>query len=462
MAASGKPFQRRHRALDSLKGKHIDIRVAPPGPKAKKIVGRTDAALSPSFARFYPLAVDSAHGCLVKDVDGNTYIDMNAGLAVLAVGSTPEPVVRAVKEQADRFLHYSYTDFYYQNIIKLAEKLADITPGKFEKQVYFGNSGAEATEAAMKLARYHTKRPRYLAFVGSFHGRTLGSVSLTASKPRQVKGFSPLVPGVTHVPYPYCFRCPFRLQFPECDYYCVDFIGEQVLDKYVPPEEVSALFFESIQGEGGYVVPPDDYFKRLEKLLRPHGILLVDDEIQSGMGRTGKWFAIQHYGVEPDIVLISKAIAAGLPLSAMVAKKEIMTWGPGSHASTFGANPVAAAAALATISMIEDQKLMSNATKVGGHIKKRLEEMKERYEIIGDVRGKGLMVGAEIVNDRKTKEYGAKHVDNILDYTWKHGVLLISCGKSTLRFVPPLIIDEDLADEAMEVVEDAVARENSS
>jgi 4-aminobutyrate aminotransferase len=445
-----------------LKAKRIDMKVTPPGPKAKKVVGGTDRALSPSFARFYPLALESAHGCLVKDVDGNTYIDMNAGIAVLAVGSTPEPVVKAVKEQAEKFLHYSYTDFYYQNIVDLAEKLSEITPGSFEKQVYFGNSGAEATESAMKLARYHTKRPRYLAFTGSFHGRTMGSLALTASKPRQVKGFSPLVPGVTHVPYPYCYRCPFRLKFPECDYYCVDFIGEQVLDKYVPPEEVAAMFFESIQGEGGYVVPPDDYFRRLEKLLRPHGILLVDDEIQSGMGRTGKWFAVQHYGIEPDIVLISKAIAAGLPLSAMVARKEIMTWGPGSHASTFGANPVATAAALATISMIEDEKLMANATKVGGHIKKRLEEMKEKYDIIGDVRGKGLMVGAEIVNDRKTKEYGTEHVENILGYTWKHGVLLISCGKSTLRIVPPLIIDDGLADEAMDVVEDAVARENSA
>ncbi|MGA1974534.1 MAG: acetyl ornithine aminotransferase family protein [Conexivisphaerales archaeon] len=445
-----------------MKAKRIDIRVAPPGPKAREIVNRTEKAISPSFARFYPLVLESAHGCLVKDVDGNTYIDMNAGLGVLGVGSTPEPVVKAIKGQADKFLHYSYTDFYYRNIVELAEKLSKITPGKFEKQVYFGNSGAEAIESAMKLARYHTKRPRFLAFAGGFHGRTMGSLSLTASKTRQLKGFMPLVPGVTHVPYPYCYRCPFHLKFPECDYYCVDFIGEQVLDKYVPPEEVSAMFFESIQGEGGYVVPPDDYFRRLEKLLKPHGILMVDDEVQSGMGRTGKWFAIQHFGVEPDIMLISKAIAAGLPLSAMVAKKEIMTWGPGSHASTFGANPVATAAALATISMIENEKLMANATKVGGHIKKRLEEMKEKYEIIGDVRGKGLMVGAEIVNDRRTKEYGTEHVNNILDYTWKHGVLLISCGRSTLRLIPPLIIDEDLADEALEVVKDAIARENSS
>jgi len=443
-----------------LKGKHIDIRVPPPGPKAMKVVGGTESSLSPSIARFYPLAVESAHGCLVKDVDGNTYIDMNAGIAVLAVGSTPEPVVTAVNRQVEKFLHYSYTDFYYQNIVDLADKLMKLTPGSFEKQVYFGNSGAEAAEAAMKLVRYHTKRPRYLAFAGAFHGRTMGAVSLTASKPKQLEGFFPLVPGVTHVPYPYCYRCPFHLKFPECGYYCVDFIGEQVLDKYVPPEEVAAIFFESIQGEGGYVVPPGDYFRRLERLLRPHGILLVDDEVQSGMGRTGKWFAIEHFGVKPDVVLISKALAAGLPLSAMVAKKEIMTWGPGSHASTFGANPVAAAAALATISMIEDQRLLANSAKVGGHIKKRLEEMKEKYEIIGDVRGKGLMIGAEIVNDRKTKEFGTKHVEGILDYTWKHGVLLISCGKSTLRFVPPLIIDEGLADEALEVVEAAVALES--
>ena len=457
-----KAFERRPPVTLSLKGKRIDIRVQPPGPKARKIVDRTEEALSPSIARFYPLAVESAHGCLVKDVDGNTYIDMNAGIAVLAVGSTPEPVVKAVKEQADKFLHYSYTDFYYKNIVDLADKLGRITPGDFEKQVYFGNSGTEATEAAMKLTRYHSGRPRFLAYAGAFHGRTMGAVSLTASKTKQMKGFSPLVPGVTHVPYPYCYRCPFHLEFPECGYYCVDFIGEQVLDKYVPPEEVAAMFFESIQGEGGYVVPPEDYFRRLEKLLKPHGIMLVDDEIQSGMGRTGKWFAVEHFGIKPDVVLISKAIAGGLPLSAVVAKKEIMTWGPGSHASTFGANPVAAAAALATISMIEDRELLRNADKVGAHIMKRLEEMKERYEIVGDVRGKGLMIGAEIVKDKRSKEFGTRHVENILDYTWKHGVLLISCGKSTLRFVPPLIIDQGTADEALEVVESAVAKESAN
>jgi 4-aminobutyrate aminotransferase len=443
-----------------LTGKHIDIRVPPPGPKAKEIVERTAKYLSPSFSRFYPLALESAHGCLVKDVDGNTYIDLNAGLGVLVAGSTPDRVVEAVRQQAGRFIHYSYTDFYYENIVELADKLTTMTPGNFEKQVYYGNSGAEVIEAAMKLARHHTRRPRFLAFSGAFHGRTMGALSLTASKPRQVKGFMPLVPGVTHVPYPYCYRCPFHLQYPECGYYCVDFIEEQVLDKYVPPDEVAAMFFESIQGEGGYVVPPEDYFKRLEKLLKPHGILMVDDEVQSGMGRTGRWFAIEHFGVEPDIVVISKGIASGLPLGAMVARKEVMTWGPGAHASTFGANPVAAAAALATIRTIEDEGLMGNAEKVGGHVKKRFEEMKEKYEIVGDVRGKGLMIGAEIVNSKSTKEYGTKHVENILDYTWRNGVLLISCGKSTLRFFPPLMIDRELADEALDVVERAISIEN--
>jgi 4-aminobutyrate aminotransferase len=446
----------------TLRGGHIEIKVEPPGPKAREVVGRTEDLLSPSIARFYPLAVESAHGCLVKDVDGNIFIDFNSGLGVLSVGSTPRPVLKAIKDQAERFLHYSYTDFYYRNIVELADKLCEITPGKSEKRVYYGNSGAEAVEAAMKLARYHSKRQRFLAFSGSFHGRTMGAVSLTASKPHQMRGFMPLVPGVTHVPYPYCYRCPFRLEFPECDYYCVDFIEEQVLEKYVPSDEVSAIFFEPIQGEGGYVPAPEGYFKRLEKALKPRGILMVDDEVQSGMGRTGKWFAIEHYGIEPDMVLMAKGIAAGMPLSALVAKKEVMTWGPGSHASTFGGNPVSAAASLATIRMIEEQKLLANASKVGRHISKRFEEMQEKYGIIGDVRGKGLMIGVELVNDRKTKEFGTKHVEKVIDYSWKHGVLIISCGRSTLRIFPPLVIDLDLADEAVDVVETAIAKSAKS
>lgn len=443
-----------------MKPRHIDIKVTPPGPMARKVVEETERLLSPSIARFYPLAIESASGFLVKDVDGNTYIDFNSGLGVLSVGSTPAPVVEAIKRQAERFLHYSYTDFYYEIIVRLAEKLTKITPGDFEKQVYYGNSGAEGVEAAIKLARYYTKRPRLLAFSGAFHGRTMGAVSLTASKPKQVRGFMPLVPGVTHVPFPYCYRCPFRQEYPDCDYYCVDFIEEQVLDKYVPVDEVAAVFFEPIQGEGGYVPAPPEFFKRLERLLRPQGVLLVDDEVQSGMGRTGRWFATEHYGVVPDMLVISKGIAAGMPLSALVAKKEMMTWEPGSHASTFGGNPVSAAASLATMEMIEERGLLENASTVGEHIKKRFDEMMEKYEIIGDVRGKGLMIGVEIVKDRKTKEYGEEHVKRITNYAWKHGVLLISCGRSTLRVFPPLVIDEELADEALEVIEGAVRAES--
>jgi len=438
--------------------KYIDIKVPPPGPKAKKVVEKTEALLSPSIARFYPLVVESAHGALVKDVDGNTYIDLNAGLGVLSVGSTPEKVVEAIKKQADKFLHFSYTDFYYQNIVDLAEKLIEITPGKFAKRVYYGNSGAEGIEAAIKLARYHTKRPRILAFIGSFHGRTMGAVSLTASKPKQVKGFSPLLPGVEHVPYPYCYRCPYGKTFPDCGYYCVDYIKEQVLEKYVPADEVSSIFFEPIQGEGGYVVPPPDFFKELEKIARANGMLMVDDEVQSGIGRTGRWFAIEHFGIEPDITVIAKGIAAGMPLSATVAKESIMTWGPGSHASTFGGNPVSTAAALATIETIEKNRLLDNASRLGDYLMKRLNEMKEKYEVIGDVRGKGLMIGVEIVKDKKSKEYAPEKVEAILDYSWKHGALLLSCGKSTIRIFPPLSIEKDMLDEAMQVVEEAIKR----
>ncbi|MDG6939075.1 MAG: acetyl ornithine aminotransferase family protein [Nitrososphaerota archaeon] len=436
--------------------RHIDIKTAPPGPKARKVVEETQATLSPSIDRFYPLVVESAHGSLVKDVDGNTYVDLNSGLGVLGVGSTPERVVKAVARQSGRFMHYSYTDFYYGNIARLARKLSAITPGRFEKRVYFGNSGTEAVEAAIKLSRYRSGRQRILAFTGAFHGRTMGAVSLTASKPRQMKGFSPLLPGVTHVPYPYCYRCPFGQTYPECGYFCVDYISDQVLDKYVPADEVSSIFFEPIQGEGGYVVPPPDYFRRLQKLAKGHGIMLVDDEIQSGMGRTGRWFAIEHFGVVPDMVLVAKALASGLPLSALVAGKETMSWGPGSHASTFGANPVAAEAALATIGTIEDEGLLARARRTGGRLMKRLLEMKEKYEIVGDVRGKGLMVGMEIVKDKKGKESGVKEMLGIVDYSWRHGALVISCGKSTIRFFPPLNIPQDALDEAIDVVEEGV------
>jgi 4-aminobutyrate aminotransferase len=441
----------------------INIKTVPPGPKAKKVVSETKRLLSPSIARNYPLVIESAHDCVVKDVDGNQYIDFNSGIAVLNVGSTNDSVVRAAQGQLSKFTHYSYTDFYYEDIEELADRLSAIYPGdkKKTRQVFYGNSGAEANEAAMKLARYHTKRTRFIAYTSSFHGRTLGTVSLTASKPVQVKGFSPLLPMVEHVPYPYCYRCPLRLEYPECGFACIDYIQEQYFDKFVPPEEVAAFFVESIQGEGGYVVPPPDYFTELFKRFRKYGILFVADEVQSGMGRTGKWFGIEHFGVTPDMITLAKALSGGLPIGALIADASLMTWEPGSHASTFGGNPVSAAAALAVIDFIERNKLMENARKQGDYIRSVFEEWKEKYEIIGDVRGKGLMVGVEIVRDKKSKAFAPELTEAIVSKTWKNGVLLITCGRSTLRIAPPLIITRDLIDEALPVIERAIKETNA-
>ncbi len=334
----------------------------------------------------------------------------------------------------------------------LAEKLVEITPGNFEKRVFYGNSGAEAVEAAFKLVRWHTRRPRMLAFIGAFHGRTFGALSFTASKPVQRKFFAPLVPGVTHVPYPYCFRCPFKQEFPECNFWCIDFIKEFVLEKYVPAEEVAAIIFEPIQGEGGYIVPPDGYFQRLKKLCDEYGILMIDDEIQAGMGRTGKWFAIEHWGIEPDVITVAKGIASGFPLGAAIARAEIMDWERGAHASTFGGNPVSCRAALAVIEIIEEENLLENAAKLGDYIVKRFNELKEDHPIIGDVRGKGLMIGIEFIKDVKTKEPAKKEATEIMMRSWRKGVAVVTCGISTLRIMPPLTITKELIDAGLEVI----------
>lgn len=441
----------------------IKIVSEPPGPKARKVAAETTKVLSPSISRFYPLVIESAHDCLIRDVDGNQFIDFNSGIGVLNVGSTNDKVVSAAKEQLDKFTHYSYTDFYYDNINDLAEKLISIYPGKSPgAQVFYGNSGTEAIEAAFKLARINTGRPRMLAYTGSFHGRTMGAVSLTGSKITQMKGVFPLVPGVEHVPFPYCYRCPLKLEHPSCALACVDYIEEQYFEKFVPPEEVAALFMEAIQGEGGYVPMPDDYPKALFKLLKKYGILVVADEVQSGIGRTGKWFAVDHYGVQPDMVAVAKALGGGLPIGALIGKEGVMTWKPGQHASTFGGNPVSAAAGLAVLSFIEEENLLVNARKQGQYMMKIFNEWKEKYEIVGDVRGKGLMIGIELVTDKKSKDYGVKQVQEVLEKTWKKGVLLISCGRSTLRIVPPLTITKPIVDEALAVIEDAIKEVNAS
>jgi len=430
------------------------IVVTPPGPKARELVKKDESLISPSYGRFYPLVVESAKGCIVKDVDGNEFIDFNSGLVCMNVGHSHPKVVAAVKNQCDRFLHYSNTDFYYREVVDLADRLAHITPGSPEKKIFFGNSGAEAVEAAIKLAKWHSRRQLFIAFISAFHGRTVGALSFTASKPTQRRSFFPLMPGVTHVPYGYCYRCPHKLTFPECHYWCVDFIDEYVLQKYIPPEDTAAILVEPIQGEGGYVVPPPEYFQRLKKIADKYGLLFIDDEVQSGMGRSGKWFAIEHWGVEPDIICTSKALASGLPLGACIAKSKVMDWVPGSHASTFGGNPLSCVAASAVIDVIKEEKLLENANKQGAYIMKRLNELKEKSEIIGDVRGKGLMIGMEIVESKESKKPAPQKVNEIIMRSWKRGINVISCGASTIRIAPPLVITKELVDSALDIIED--------
>jgi 4-aminobutyrate aminotransferase len=373
------------------------------------------------------------------------------------VGHTHPKVVAAIKSQCDRFLHYSSTDFYYKEIITLAERLAEITPGGFEKKTYFGNSGTEAIEAAVKLAKWHTRRQLFVGFINAFHGRTAGALSFTSSKPAQRRHFSPLMPGVTHVPYAYCYRCAFKMTYPECDYWCVDFIDEFVLQKYLPSEDVAAMLFEPIQGEGGYVVPPPEYFQKLKRLADKYDFLIIDDEVQSGIGRTGKWFAIEHWNVEPDIVCVAKALASGLPIGATVSKAGIMDWTKGSHASTFGGNPLSCAAAVAVLDAIKEENLLENANKQGAYALKKLGEFQERSEIVGDVRGKGLMIGIELVEDKESKKPAAQKAAQVILRAWKRGVAIVTCGASTIRIMPPLTIQRELLDAALDIVEDTIS-----
>ena len=434
------------------------IKIEPPGPRASQILEKDERYIMQSFKRWYPLVVRRAEGFLVEDVDGNVYLDFNSGLVVVNVGHRHPKVLEAIRVQLDSFLHYSLADFAYGISADLAERLVKITPGDFPKKVFYGNSGAEAIEAGLKVTRGHFKgkRPYVLAFAGSFHGRTLGALSLTASKPVQRRGFAPLIPGVVHVPYPYCYRCPFRQEYPDCALWCVDYIREWVLEKYVPGDEVAAIFFEPVAGEGGYIVPPPEFFPRLRRLADEYGILLVDDEVQAGVGRTGKWFAIEHWGVAPDLVAIAKGIAAGLPLGVLVGRSDVMDLPPGSHASTFGGNPVSCAAALAVIDVIEEERLLENAARMGEIAMKRLREMQENLNAIGDVRGLGLMIGVELVRNRETKEPAPQLLHEVLLEAFKRGLLLVGAGESVLRIAPPLTITEEALDKGLSILEDVL------
>jgi 4-aminobutyrate aminotransferase len=419
-----------------------------PGPRASEWLARDAEVSSPSYTRMYPLVAARGEGAVIEDVDGNRFLDFTAGIAVCATGHCHPRIVQAIQKQAAQLIHMSGTDFYYAPQILLAEQLAVLAPGSAPKKVFFTNSGTEAVEAAFKLARYVTKRPHMIAFFGAFHGRTMGALSLTSSKAVQRRGFAPLVPHVTHVDYPNPYH--FAGDAAACSAASLAQI-EHLFQRTVPPEEVAAIVVEPIQGEGGYIVPPPQFLQQLQKLADQHGILIIADEVQSGMGRTGRMFASEHFNFVPDILCTAKGIASGLPLGAIVARAELMQWPPGSHASTFGGNPVACMAALETIDLLQES-LLDNAQRQGEYLQLRLRELQARCECIGDVRGMGLMVGMELVEDRVQKTPASELCQRVIQGCFQRGLLLLSCGRSTIRFCPPLVIDAEDIDTSMEIL----------
>ncbi|MBN1978889.1 MAG: acetyl ornithine aminotransferase family protein [Anaerolineae bacterium] len=433
-----------------------EIRTSLPGPKAAENLARDRDLISPSYTRGYPFVIARGEGAWAWDVDGNKFLDLTTGIAVTVVGHAHPKVVEAIRDQAGRFIHMSGTDFYYELQVQLAERLERIAPGDAPKRVHYTNSGAESVEAALKLARYETRRPRFLAFVGGFHGRTMGALSLTSSKPIQRRGFAPLVPAVIHVPFAYCYRCPINLTYPDCQIACLDWIEEQVFNHLTPPDEVAAVVVEPIQGENGYIVPPPGFHTKLRGICDRYGILLIADEIQSGMGRTGRWLAMAHWDVVPDIVCLAKGIASGMPLGAIIASRELMKWPPGAHASTFCGNPVACAAAMATLDVIEEEDLLSNAAAMGERLQAGLRALAEEHEVIGDVRGLGLMVGIELVADRETREPAKALRDRVIQNCYERGVLMLGAGRSVIRFMPPLNVTAHEIDLGLEILAEAL------
>jgi 4-aminobutyrate aminotransferase len=428
-----------------------------PGPKAKAAVEADDRLISPSYTRSYPLVAKRGRGIRVEDVDGNQFLDFAAGIATASTGHCHPEVVAAIQKQAGELLHISGTDFFCELMTDLADRLSAIAPMPGPHRFFYGNSGAEAIECALKLARYHTGRQQIISFFGAFHGRTMGALSLTGSKPQQKRRFSPLVPGVTHVRFPYAYRgCSGGAQEEEAfSLGCARYIEDKLFKTILPPEEVAAIFVEPIQGEGGYVVAPDNFLRELRGICDRHGILLVVDEVQCGAGRTGKWWAIEHSGVQPDIVCMAKGIASGMPLGICMSRAEIMDWVPGSHASTFGGNPVSIAAAMATLNIIE-REAMANAARVGEQMLARLRPWKQTHPLVGDVRGRGLMIGIELVKDKATREPAAALRNRVETLAFERGLMVLGCGESSIRLCPPLIVSEQEAAVALDILEESL------
>ncbi len=432
------------------------------GPKAQEYIQRDSKVISPSYTRDYPFVMSHGKGAEVWDVDGNRYLDLTTGIAVTATGHAHPAVVEAIKEQADKFIHMAGTDFYYPTQVQLGERLAAIAPFEEQARVFLCNSGTEAVEGALKLARYKTGRPQFIGFLRSFHGRTMGSLGATSSKAVQRAGYFPMMPGFTHIPYPDPYRPILNMDgFDDYGERIIDYLEHVIFETIVPADEVAAVLVEPIQGEGGYVVPTPGFFPALRDLCDRHGILLIADEVQAGIGRTGKWWGIQHFGVEPDIVCSAKGIASGMPLGAIIARDSIMSvWEPGSHGNTFGGNPISCAAALATLKLLGDDAgkggLIENAAEIGEYMIDALVEISPRHPSIAQVRGKGMMIGVELVKDTATKEPAKKLRNEVVHRAFNHGMLMLGCGSSTLRLMPPLVLDKTLADEALQIFDTAL------
>ncbi len=423
-----------------------------PGPKARAMLDREKVWVSQNYVKDYPLVVDRGQGMVLTDLDGNRFLDFAAGIAVCATGHCHPRVVAAIQKQAERLLHLCAIDFYYPQVVELAERLAAVAPGESEKRVYFANSGAEAIETALKLARLRTGRQKIVACFGAFHGRTMGALSLTASKATHRRGYAPFLPEVHHTHYASCYRCPVGREPETCSVECLDLLEKSLFNAVAPPEEIAAIVVEPVQGEGGYFVPKPEFLGRIAELAKKHGILVVGDEVQSGFGRTGKMFASEHFGFEPDILVLGKGIASGMPLSAVVASDELMQWRSGGHGSTFGGNPVSCEASLATIELLEEG-LIDNAAEMGEHLKSRLQALMEKHECIGDVRGLGLMLAVDLVKDRESREPDHELLQKVLYSAFEKGVAFLGCGASSVRIAPPLIITENEADIAVDVLD---------
>ncbi len=437
-------------------GEYPKIGTPLPGPKARECIARDARTVSQNLRKDVPLVVGRAQGVVVEDVDGNRFLDFAAGISTVSTGHCHPEVVAAIKTQAETLIHICYTDFYYPIYVDLCEQLARIAPMSGDRRVFLTNSGAEAVETAMKLARVRTGRQKIVGFFGAFHGRTYGAMSLTASKPVQRKGYAPFLPEVLHTHYAYCYRCPVNRKPESCSVECLDLLTETYFHTSVDPQEVAAVIVEPVQGEGGFIPPHKAFLPRLQEICRRHGILLVADEVQSGMGRTGRMFALEHYGIDPDMIILAKGIASGMPIAAVIARADVMKWNDGGHGSTFGGNPVSCASALATLRLLQGG-LVENAGRVGAYLMERLRALQKKHRRIGDVRGLGLMVGVEVVRDPATREPAPDLRNEVIERAFERGLLTLPCGASTIRLSPPLVVREADVDKAVPILDAAFA-----